>query len=59
VSCREILPKLGTVKLSKIAEATGCSRAYASDIRRGKWTPYVSTWAALAEACGAELSDGD
>ena len=46
---REILPRISTVKLSEIAEAAGCSKAYASDIRRGKWTPHVSTWGALAE----------
>jgi hypothetical protein len=45
---REILPRLASVKLSEIAEAAACSKAYASDIRRGKWTPHVSTWAALA-----------
>ena len=45
---REILPKLAGVKLSEIAEAAGCSKAYASDIRRGKWTPHVSTWGVLA-----------
>lgn len=36
------------MKLSKIVEATGMSKAYASDVRRGKWTPHVSTWRALA-----------
>ena len=46
---REILPRLRTVKLSAIVEAAGCSKASASDIRRGKWTPHVSTWGALAE----------
>ncbi len=25
------------------------SKAYASDVRRGKWTPHVSTWGALAQ----------
>jgi hypothetical protein len=49
LSRREILPKLANVKLSEITEAAGCSKAYASDIRRGKWTPHVSTWRALAE----------
>jgi CRISPR-associated endonuclease Cas1 len=44
---REILPALGNVPLSRIAEAAGCSKASASDIRRGKWTPHVSTWVAL------------
>jgi hypothetical protein len=33
---REILPRLGNVKLSEIAEAVGCSKAPASDVRRGK-----------------------
>ena len=45
---REILPRLATVKLMDIAEAAACSKASASDIRRGKWTPHVSTWRALA-----------
>jgi transcriptional regulator with XRE-family HTH domain len=49
---RDILPRLATVKLSEIAEAAGCSKAYASDIRRGKWTPHVSTWVALAKLVG-------
>jgi hypothetical protein len=40
------------VKLSEIAETAGCSKAFASDIRRGKWTPHVSTWAALADLVG-------
>jgi hypothetical protein len=46
---REILPRLAQVKLSEIAEAAGCSKASASDIRRGKWTPHVSTWVALTQ----------
>ncbi len=46
---REILPGLLNVKLMDIAEAAGCCKASASDIRRGKWTPHVSTWTALAE----------
>ena len=45
---REILPRLAGVKLSEIAEAAGGSKAYPSDIRRGKWMPHVSTWSALA-----------
>jgi hypothetical protein len=28
-------------------EAAGCSKASASDIRRGKQTPHVSTWGML------------
>jgi CRISPR/Cas system-associated endonuclease Cas1 len=46
---REILPRLRMVKLSDIVEAIGCSKASASDIRRGKRTPHVSTWGALGE----------
>jgi hypothetical protein len=49
---RDILPRLATVKLTEIAEAAGCSKAYASDIRRGKWTPHVSTWRALGSLVG-------
>ena len=45
---REILPRLATVKLTEIMAATGMSKGSASDVRRGKWTPHVSTWAALA-----------
>ena len=51
----EILPKLAGVKLSEIVEAAGCSKAYASDIRRGKWTPHVSTWTALAGLVTAKI----
>jgi CRISPR-associated endonuclease Cas1 len=52
---REILPRLVGVKLSAIVEAAGCSKAYASDIRRGKWTPHVSTWRALAKLVRADV----
>jgi len=46
---REILPRLRTVPLAEIVKAAGCSKASASDIRRGKWAPHVSTWGHLAE----------
>jgi CRISPR-associated endonuclease Cas1 len=46
---REILPRLGTVPLAEIMEAAGCCKASASDYRRGKRTPHLSTWAALAK----------
>jgi CRISPR-associated endonuclease Cas1 len=52
---REILPRLANVKLMDIAEATGCCKASASDIRRGKWEPHVSTWAALASMVNLDL----
>ncbi|MFZ2056527.1 MAG: hypothetical protein WAV54_03860 [Acidimicrobiales bacterium] len=55
---RDILPQLKTVKLSEIAEAARCSKASASDIRREKWTPHVSTWVALV-ATGAPLCHGE
>jgi CRISPR-associated endonuclease Cas1 len=45
---REVLPRLGTVPLAEIMAAAGCCKASASDYRRGKRTPHVSTWAALA-----------
>jgi hypothetical protein len=45
---REIMPRLRTVPLAEIMEAAGCCKASASDYRRGKRTPHVSTWAALA-----------
>jgi hypothetical protein len=46
---RELLPKLRDVKLADIAKAANCSKAYASDVRAGKYIPHVSTWASLAE----------
>jgi hypothetical protein len=52
---RQILPRLATVKLSEIVEATGMSKASASDVRRGKWTPHVSTWGTLAKVAGFGL----
>ena len=54
---REILPGLRTVPLTEIMEAAGCSKASASDYRRGKRTPHGSTWKALAELVGLG-SDG-
>lgn len=52
---RDILPRLASVKLMDIAEAADCSKADASDIRRGKWTPHVPTWEALAQLVGGRL----
>ena len=46
---RDILPKLASVKLADIVEAAGISKSYASTIRAGRYTPHVSTWAALGE----------
>jgi CRISPR-associated endonuclease Cas1 len=46
---REILPRLRTVPLAEIMEAAGCCKASASDYRRGKRTPHVSAWGALAD----------
>jgi hypothetical protein len=54
---RDILQGLATVPLAEIARAAGCSKAYASDIRRGKWTPHVSTWPALAELVNLDSCD--
>jgi len=56
---REILPRLGAMKLAEIAAAAGCSKASASDIRRGKRTPHVSTWSALASVGRHPLSLDD
>jgi len=42
---REILPEAcHREALRDRRKRPGCSKAYASDIRRGKWTPHVSTW---------------
>jgi hypothetical protein len=53
---RDTLARFRTVKLSEIAEAAGCSKAFASDIRKGKWTPRGSTWAVLARVGSIALT---
>ncbi|MGA2806217.1 MAG: hypothetical protein ABSF89_17845 [Acidimicrobiales bacterium] len=40
--------------LAEIMEAAGCSKASASDYRRGKRMPHVSTWGALGELVGEQ-----
>jgi hypothetical protein len=52
---RDIWPGLATIPLAEIARAAGCSKASASDIRRGKRTPHLSTWPALATLAGHDL----
>jgi hypothetical protein len=54
---REIWPRLATVPLKEIVEATFCSKASASDIRRGKRTPHVSNWADLSSLAGFAALD--
>jgi CRISPR-associated endonuclease Cas1 len=44
----EILPGLAKVKLTDIMAATGISKAFASQIRAGKFIPHASTWADLS-----------
>jgi hypothetical protein len=44
---REIPPALGIVTLTKIEAALGCSRRYASMMRRGDYTPHPKHYAAL------------
>jgi hypothetical protein len=53
---REVLPRLAGVKLSEIAWAAGCSKASASDIRRGKRTLHLTTCGALARLVGVEYA---
>lgn len=53
---RDLLPKLKEVKLVEIAKAASCSKAYASDIRSGKYTPHLSTWQALGALVGLDPS---
>jgi CRISPR-associated protein Cas1 len=53
---RDILPRLGTVPLSEIVGAIRCSKATASDYRRGKRVPHVSTWTALAELVDLKIA---
>ena len=49
---REILPGLAKVTLAEIMAATGISKAFASQVRAGKFTPHVSTWPALGRLVG-------
>ena len=51
---RDILPRLRTVPLAEIMSTAGCSKASASDYRRGKRTPHVSMWGALGKLVGVE-----
>jgi hypothetical protein len=53
---REVFPRLREIKLADIAAVAHCSKAYASTIRQGRWTPHVSTWMALAELVGVDLT---
>jgi CRISPR-associated endonuclease Cas1 len=53
---REIMPRLRTMPLAEIMEAAGCCKASASDYRRGKRTPHVSTWMALSRLAGHEVA---
>jgi len=52
---RDILPRLAGVKLSEIVKATGMSKAFASQVRMGKFTPHVSTWRTLGGLVGIEI----
>jgi len=49
---RDVLLRLASVKFSEIVEAAGLLEGVASDIKRGKWTPNVSTWPALVGVLG-------
>ena len=53
---RDVLPRPARVKLAEIARAAGCSKASASDYRRGKRTPHVSMWQGLARLVDIELA---
>ncbi len=52
---QEVLPQLANHKLAEIMAAAGCSKGYASTIRKGTYVPHVSTWLALAELTGVEM----
>ncbi|MGH9291607.1 MAG: CRISPR-associated endonuclease Cas1 [Acidimicrobiales bacterium] len=51
---RDIWPRLAGVKLAAIVEVAACSKATASDWRRGKRVPHVSAWGPLATLAGVE-----
>ena len=41
------------MKLTEIMAAAGISKAYASQVRAGQYTPHVSTWEALGALVGS------
>jgi len=55
VFAQEIRPQLGGIPLADIAKAADRSKAYASDIRSGRYTPHVSTWGALAALVDSDV----
>ena len=52
---REVLPLLTGHRLAEIMAAAGCSKGYASTIRKGTYVPHVATWPALAKLVGVEI----
>lgn len=54
---RGVLPRLAGVRLAEIMTAAGCSKGYASTIRKGTYVPHISTWRALAELVGVEVTE--
>ena len=50
-----VSPKLEEVTLGMIAETLGVSKAYASEIKRGKRTPHPRHWCKLARLVGVDL----
>jgi CRISPR-associated protein Cas1 len=43
---------LATVSVSRIASASGLSRTYAADVRRGRYVPHPRHWPVLADLAG-------
>ena len=58
-SRRKILPGLAGVKLADIMVATGFSKAFASQVRAGKFTPHVSSWGALRSLVGKSTGSSE
>ena len=55
---RDILPQLQAVSLVTLMQATGLSRRYCWQIRRGEVVPHPRHWAALISTLsGAPASD--
>jgi hypothetical protein len=43
------IPRLAEISLKEIMEVAGCSKAYASDLWRGKYMAHVATWTRFTE----------
>jgi hypothetical protein len=56
VFVRDILPRLQSVPIRRIAEVTGLTPAYCGMVRRGLYVPHPRWWSALENLVNEGLS---